>query len=107
MKRLLVIVFFVACSKQPAYSLIGDAQRGQSKYAQYGCPSCHTRGAVGPPLDHMASRLYIAGEFPNVPQHMVRWISHPQAMKPHDAMPDLNVSERDARDIAAYLYTLK
>jgi cytochrome c1 len=55
----------------------------------------------------MASRLYIAGEFPNVPQYMVRWIENPQAMKAHNAMPNLNVSERDARDIAAYLYTLR
>ena len=113
MKRLLLLVFVVACSRQTPYSLIGDAQRGQVKVGQYGCTACHVvpdvegSGAVGPPLNHMASRLYIAGEFPNVPQHMVRWIDNPQAMKPHDAMPNLNVSRRDARDIAAYLYTLR
>jgi cytochrome c1 len=113
MKRALLLLLLVGCSRQTPYSLVGDAQRGRVKIQQYGCAACHVvpdvegSGAVGPPLNRMASRLYIAGEFPNVPQYMVRWIENPQAMKAHNAMPNLNVSERDARDIAAYLYTLR
>jgi cytochrome c1 len=37
---------------------------------------------------------------------MVRWLQAPQKLKPGSAMPDLGLSERDARDIAAYLETL-
>ncbi|HJT15889.1 MAG TPA: cytochrome c [Thermoanaerobaculia bacterium] len=113
MRRALLLLLLVGCSRQTPYSLIGNAARGKTKVQQYGCSACHVvphvegSGAVGPPLTRMASRLYIAGEFPNVPQYMVRWIENPQGMKPHDAMPNLSVSERDARDIAAYLYTLR
>jgi cytochrome c1 len=36
----------------------------------------------------------------------VRWLQNPQAIDPQSAMPDLGVKEKDARDIAAFLYTL-
>ena len=38
---------------------------------------------------------------------MIRWLQAPQAVYPEGAMPNLGVTERDARDIAAYLATLK
>ena len=38
---------------------------------------------------------------------MTQWIEHPRALKPGTAMPELNVSRRDALDIAAYLATMK
>jgi cytochrome c1 len=44
---------------------------------------------------------------PNTPQNMVRWLRHPQAVSPKSAMPDLGVTEPDARDVAAYLSTLR
>jgi cytochrome c1 len=65
------------------------------------------RGLVGPPLTAWASRAFIAGQLPNRPEHLVRWIQNPQAVEPRTAMPDLGVSLADAQDIAAYLYTLR
>jgi cytochrome c1 len=62
---------------------------------------------VGPNLQGIASRAYIAGVLPNTPDNMVRWIQNPQAVDEKTAMPNVGVSSRDARDIAAYLYTLK
>jgi hypothetical protein len=44
---------------------------------------------------------------PNSRENMVRWIRFPHEFSPLGAMPALGVSERDARDIAAYLATLK
>jgi cytochrome c len=89
----------------------GDAARGRVKIAAYGCGSCHSIGGVpgansnvGPPLDAFAERSYIAGALPNTPESLVRWIMDPQGIEPGTAMPDLGVVERDARDIAAYLY---
>src|SRR5581483_6561824 len=76
-----------------------------------GCGACHTiaavdgaDGKVGPPLAHFADRRYIAGELPNTPENLVRWIMDPQAVEPRTVMPDLDVGEPQARDIAAYLY---
>jgi cytochrome c1 len=45
----------------------------------------------------------LAGRLPNGPENLERWLRGPQAVKPGSAMPDLGVTERDARDIAAYL----
>lgn len=93
--------------------LLGDPDRGRSLVAAYGCASCHVvgrgavRGMVGPPLDDVGARSYIAGRFPNVPGVMQQWLEHPQQMKPGTAMPDLSIGRRDAADIAAYLATLR
>ena len=62
---------------------------------------------MGPPLEHFAQRAFIAGEVTNEPQYLIRWIEVPQAIEPGTAMPNLGVSEGQARSIAAYLYTLR
>jgi len=92
----------------------GDADRGKAAIAIYGCGSCHTipgiraaTGMVGPPLMMWSRRTYIAGEVPNTPEFLVRWIETPQTIEPGTAMPNLGVTEGHARDIAAYLYTIR
>jgi cytochrome c len=114
---LALVIPLAAChtQRQPAYSVPGgDPNRGKEQIIAYGCGSCHivpgirqAKGMVGPPLTHFAYRGYIAGEVPNNPDFLVRWISVPQAIEPGTVMPNLGVSEAKARDIAAYLYTLK
>jgi mono/diheme cytochrome c family protein len=91
-----------------------SATRGKTAIIQYACLTCHRvpglvgpNAPVGPPLDEIATREYIAGVLPNTWENMIRWLRDPQEVNPRSAMPDLGVSERDARDIAAYLYTLK
>jgi len=91
-----------------------SADRGRQALATMGCAACHTihgvRGAtgkVGPPLDGFGSRSMIAGEVPNTVPNLIRWIENPQSIEPGTAMPNLGVSEPTARDIAAYLYTLR
>ncbi|MGW9063557.1 c-type cytochrome [Achromobacter animicus] len=92
---------------------VGDARAGRDALQQYLCVTCHAipgvPGAwnyVGPSLDQMGERPYIAGVLPNTPANMERWLRNPPAVKPGTAMPDLGVSEQDARDIAAFLRTL-
>lgn len=115
MKRYLPIVFLLAaCSRQESPSVSGDPARGKQMITQYGCTSCHIisgiegpKGMVGPPLDHIASRQIIAAKLPNTPQNMTAYIENPQMTDPQNAMPNLGVKPDEARDIAAYLYTLK
>jgi len=38
---------------------------------------------------------------------MMRWLQHPQQIDPKNAMPDMGVTDQDARDLAAFLYTLR
>lgn len=92
----------------------GDVQRGRILLQEYGCHSCHhipgVPGAdsyVGPPLTAWAERQYIAGTLSNEPDSLLLWIRFPQAVEPGTAMPNLGVDEQDARDMAAYLYTLR
>ena len=62
---------------------------------------------VGPPLDRIASRSYLGGVLTNSPDNMIRWLQNPRAVDHLTAMPNLGVTEQDARDIAGYLYTLR
>ncbi len=91
----------------------GDPTRGKTAMRRYGCGACHTipgvdgaNGKVGPSLEGAGTRAYIAGVLPNVPEYMVRWIQHPQSVDWRKAMPEMGVTDSDARDMAAYLYTL-
>jgi cytochrome c2 len=90
-----------------------DADRGKRVIASFGCGACHAipgvraaRGDVGPSLAGFARRTFIGGAIPNVPDRLVLWILDPRALNPDTAMPGLGLTEREARDAAAYLYTL-
>lgn len=92
----------------------GNADQGAQLIEQYRCGSCHivpgirdARGLVGPPLNYFARRTFIGGEVPNNPGNLVQWIQNPQSIESGTAMPNLGLTEQQARDVAAYLYTLR
>jgi len=100
--------------RQAAAMTGGEPVRGKVLVRKYGCESCHTipgvsgaDGTIGPPLDGIAKRAYLAGRLPNEPQNLIRWIRDPQAIEPGSAMPQMGIGEQDGRDIAAFLYTLR
>lgn len=101
-----------AAAPEPAVE-IGDPERGKIAIHQYACATCHkipgivgANAPVGPTLKGIAMRQFIAGVLPNTRDNMIRWLRTPTKVDPRTAMPDLRVTERDANDIAAYLYTL-
>ena len=115
---LLPLLVLPACTdrdaEQAAALTGGDPARGKEALRTYGCVSCHTipgvRGAdaqVGPPLDRVAGRVYIAGVLENTPENLARWIRNPPEVDPKTAMPNVGATDDDIRDIMAYLYTLK
>ncbi len=61
----------------------------------------------GPPLSRVGSRNFISGMLPHTPRNLVRWLRFPQGVLAGDAMPDMGIDEAQARDIGAYLYTLR
>jgi cytochrome c len=93
----------------------GDPNRGRQMIAFYGCGSCHTisgipgaSGKVGPEISaNLAQRSFIAGKLANNPENMVHWIMDPQGVTPGTDMPNMNVTDQAARDIAAYIYSLR
>jgi cytochrome c len=89
-------------------------EHGRHGLKRYGCGGCHVipgvpgaQGEVGPPLAGLANRSMIAGRLHTTPDNLAAWIQHPQQIAPGVDMPELGVSEVDARDMAAYLLTLK
>ncbi len=103
-----------ACSDPAMQHLSANEANGRLLLQQFGCGDCHTipgvanaRGNVGPPLTHVARRVYLAGRVPNRRETMAQWIRDPKRFDPLTAMPDLQVGEAHARDMVAYLYTLR
>jgi cytochrome c2 len=111
---MLLLALLSACAKRPPESdplTGGNPRAGQQLIARYGCAACHeikgiahADSKVGPSLKDTRERGYIAGVVPNSATNLIKWIQHPRDIDPKSAMPDLGVSEAEARDMAAYLY---
>ncbi|MBB3527149.1 c-type cytochrome [Rhizobium sp. 268] len=89
----------------------GDPSRAAVIFRRYGCSGCHTipgidgaDGKVGGDLSGLRERVYIAGVLNNSADNLVGWIVTPQSYSPKTAMPTTGISEKEARDLAAYLY---
>lgn len=89
----------------------GISSQGPGSIIKYGCFSCHAisgirraNGRVGPKLHEIKEQMYVGGVLANSPDNMIKWIRYPQRFSQETAMPELGVSDRDARDIAAYLF---
>jgi cytochrome c2 len=112
----LAISLLTACTMESKAVRVvgGDPQKGRAALEEFDCAVCHSipgvagaRTFVGPPLDGWRKNIYLAGRFPNEPETLVRWIMNAPALAPDTAMPNLGVGESQARDIAAYLYSLE
>lgn len=110
-----LVVLLSACTKPEGYTPVvdGDPERGRAALREYECNACHVipgvagpQSLVGPSLDAFARRVYVAGKFPNTPDYLVPWIIDAPSMAPQTAMPAMSMQESQARDIAAYLYSL-
>jgi cytochrome c2 len=125
MKRAFAVLLLaaLACSRAepappaapPAPPPIGDAARGKMLIGQHGCNVCHVtpgvegaQGALGPSLAGVASRATISnGAVKNTPENLAKYVENPGALNPDSTMPALGIPTADAKDIAAYLLTLK
>ncbi|WP_230530875.1 c-type cytochrome [Microvirga roseola] len=92
----------------------GDPAIGRAIAAAYECGVCHVipgirgaHGIVGPPLTDFARRQYIGGIVPNHPTVLVRWVKDAPSIAPNTGMPSFDMTEDEARHVAAYLYTLR
>jgi cytochrome c1 len=88
----------------------GDPMRAPDHMRRYGCVGCHEipgvrgpGGRVGPSLEHVGARVYIGGMATNTPQTLIQWIADPKSINPKSAMPVTGISDKQARDVAAYL----
>jgi mono/diheme cytochrome c family protein len=90
-----------------ASALSADAAaRGKELfYTKYACQSCHIadykkdKGYVGPALAGVGDRL--------TPVWIYKWLKNPRALNPSTLMPNPNLPDGEARDLTAFLVTLK
>lgn len=90
-----------------AHALTADAAaRGkQLFYSKYSCQSCHIadykndKGYVGPALTSVGNRL--------TPAWTYKWLKDPGALRPATIMPNFSLKDDEARDLTAFLMTLK
>ena len=61
----------------------GNASDGAKVIVTKNCGSCHTipgireaKGVVGPPLYFFSRRTFIAGQLPNTPDNLTRWVQY-------------------------------
>lgn len=111
---LVTLCLLAGCAPDAPPALVGDPANGQLLLRQFGCGSCHripgvaaAQSDAAPPLAGIRHRVYLAGVLPNTPENLSRWIRDPQHIAPGTAMPDLQLTERQANDITAYLQGLE
>jgi cytochrome c len=92
----------------------GDPDRGRQLIDRYGCAACHTidgipsaRGLVGPSLNGIRERPFVAGQLTHDVGSIVSFIRDPKRVDSATVMPDLGLDETEARHVVSYLYTTK
>jgi mono/diheme cytochrome c family protein len=87
-----------------------SAEHAKIVFRQYACHSCHRiegvvgpKSYVGPVLQEWSKRKYIAGTLPNTRENLVRFIRDPHSVDAESLMPDLDVAESHAHEMATYL----
>lgn len=89
------------------------AAGGEQAFAAH-CGRCHSvrgtaaAGTLGPDLSHLMARQTLgAGILPNDPATLGRWIADPQAQKPGNLMPAIQMPDSERAGILAYLLALR
>ncbi len=84
-------------------SLSPAAREGEKLYLELGCNACHKikgkGGEGGPDLSYTGAKRDTEWHF--------KYLKDPQALVPGSTMPNMGLSDEDARAIAAYMSTLK
>ncbi|WP_409020859.1 c-type cytochrome [Brevundimonas vesicularis] len=106
----------VACAEQgqgPRVLAGADPSNGLELIRTHGCAACHSipgvawpQGRTGGSLAGVGARPLIAGRLPNQPEIMTAFVRDAPSLLPDGGMPPMPLTEAQARDVAAYLYTL-
>lgn len=113
----LLLGCLMACAdkrEQPRDLTGADAGAGLAVIERVACAACHRIpgvdwpvGTVGGSLAGFGDQSMIAGRFPNQPQTLATWVRNAPSLAPETGMPAMPITPSEARDVAAYLYTLE
>jgi mono/diheme cytochrome c family protein len=95
----------IALAATVAFGQDGTALASQGKrlFTEQGCYGCHTVGKAGTPIANDLSQ--VGSKYPE--SYLREWLREPQQQKPRAHMPKIQMTEADARALAAYLASLK
>lgn len=106
-----------ACGASPVEApLAEDAAiaRGKAAAERLGCGACHDmpgidwpEGRTGPSLAGFGDRALIAGSLPNRTARLAEFVRDAPALVPESGMPAVLMQDGEARDIAAWLSSLR
>jgi cytochrome c oxidase subunit 2 len=98
--------------EKTATVLAGNVDTGWKVFLDQ-CAGCHAvrgtqaAGIHGPDLTHLNSRRLLAGGLlTNTPEHLERWITHAQELKPGARMPSMVLTAAEVSALSAFLSTL-
>jgi cytochrome c oxidase subunit II len=100
--------------EQQAALIETNAAEGRKAFFANSCVNCHTvrgtsaQGKFGPDLTHLMSRETLgAGAVTNTPDNLRLWVRDPQKIKVGCLMPNMQLTDQEVNQIAAYLQTLR
>ncbi|MGB2867345.1 MAG: cytochrome c [Bacteroidota bacterium] len=115
-----VTAFLVNLSKssnfefaRPRGSFVGgSAAQGKRIFESVGCQACHVAGNFMTVRDSRGTTYDIAPELTRVGSKVTGdwlfdWLKNPRHYNPETRMPSLRLSDSEARDVVAYLLTMK
>jgi len=90
----------------------GDAGRGKSIFESVGCRACHTLGNDSKVREKRGTSYDIAPELTRVgskvsPDWIYDWVRNPRHYNPTTKMPNLRLTDREAKDVTAFLMQQK
>ncbi|HYL78458.1 MAG TPA: cytochrome c oxidase subunit II [Bryobacteraceae bacterium] len=103
-----------AAQQKTAAVVDPQVQNGRALFLSLSCVNCHTvsgttaAGTFGPDLSHLMGRETLAsGAIPNGVTNLRSWIQDPQAIKPGNLMPNMQLNDKELDQVVAYLGSLK
>ena len=90
----------------------GNATEGKKLFETVGCQDCHVAQGFTKVRDARGTSYDIAPELSRVgskdnPDWLFDWVKNPRHFNPETRMPNLRLTDPEARNIVAYLTTLK
>lgn len=89
-------------------------EAARAMFLSLSCVNCHTvsgtsaSGTFGPDLSHLMARDTLgSGVIPNTPENLRAWVKDPQAIKPGNLMPNMQLNSQELDGVVTYLSSLK
>lgn len=99
---------------EPPVADVRAVARGKAAAVRLGCGACHDmpgvgwpKGTIGPSLAGIGDRALIAGKVPNGEPQLAAFVRDAPSQVPESGMPAVPMTSSEARDIAAWLRSLR